>query len=244
MTKPPVLTIEHLTVSRHGELLLRDISLALHRDECLAIVGPNGAGKSTLLKTIAGIVPHYDGSVLVGGNEVRELSPQVLAHRVGFVPQRIEHLPPFSVREFLELSGLERSEESLSLVRHLEDRSLTHLSGGELQRALVAGVVAQGASMLLLDEPTSNVDPRGRKEIEQLLKKCRDELSLSYILVTHDVSLALRSADRIAIMNEGAVEWCGPQTDPMLVSRLSRAYQCEFVELHHERLSTPFVVSS
>jgi len=243
MKATPSLDIQNLSVSRYGDILLRHLSLSVDSHECVAIVGPNGAGKSTLLKAIAGIIPGYEGSLTIGSDEVRELSPETLSHRVGFVPQRVEHLPPFSVREFLELSGLEKSEESLSLVRHLENRSLTHLSGGELQRVLIAGAIAQGAALLLLDEPTSNVDPLGRKEIEELLIRCRKELSLSYILVTHDVSLALRAAHRVAIMNHGELSWTGPTSDPKLVPELSRAYGCEFVQLYHERLPTPIVVS-
>ena len=152
MTRRTILEAIGLSLSHKGASLLRDVNFSLQSGECLAVVGPNGAGKSTLLKLIAGLLRPSAGSVKLEGIEASSLLPRDRSRAVGLVPQRLQHLPPFTVREFLELSGLERGEESLSLVRHLEERLLTQLSGGELQRALIAGAVAQGATLLLLDE--------------------------------------------------------------------------------------------
>ena len=231
MTADLLLQVSSLSVRQKGAHLLREISLTLGAGKCLAVVGPNGAGKTTLLRAVAGLIPPSSGSVRLLGNEAASLKPERRARVVGLVPQRLAHVPPFTVREFLELSGLERGEGSLSLVRHLERRLLTEISGGELQRVLIAGAVAQGAALLLLDEPTASLDPVGRKEVEGVLRACRESMGLSYIMVTHDVALAARAADSITIMRDGALVWTGNPQDSRLVSQLSDAYGCEFVQL-------------
>jgi|694.fasta_scaffold25331_3 iron complex transport system ATP-binding protein len=234
--------IDKVSLLQQGSSLLIDVTLSLQARECLAVVGPNGAGKSTLLKVIAGLLKPSEGSAKLQGKEASKLLPLERSHIVGLVPQRLAHIPPFSVREFLELSGLERGDEGLGLVRHLEEKLLTQLSGGELQRALIAGAVAQGATLLLLDEPTSSLDPAGRKEVEEVLRACRESMHLSYIIVTHDVSLAVRAADSLAIMKEGRLVWQGRPGESQFVSELSAAYGCSFVQLGHECLTSPIVV--
>ena len=189
-------------------------------------------------------MPRYTGSIIVRGRDVRRLSVEERARTVGLVPQRLAHIPGFTVREFLELSGLERHEASLGLVQHLEGRMLNCLSAGELQRVLIAGAVAQGAPVLLLDEPTANLDPLSRVQVEDELKTCRSVMGLSYIIVTHDISLALRAADRVIIMHAGQLRWEGSSSDSALVSRLSESYGCSFVELRHPSLSQPIVVAT
>jgi ABC-type cobalamin/Fe3+-siderophores transport system ATPase subunit len=238
----PLLKVSALSVTQKGAQLLRDVSLSLCAGECLAVVGPNGAGKTTLLRAVAGLLSPSAGSVSIDGEEASRMTPERRMQMVGLVPQRLAHIPPFTVREFLELSGLARGEESLSLVKHLEDRLLPELSGGELQRALIAGAVAQGATLLLLDEPTASLDPVGRKQVEEVLCACRESMKVSYIMVTHDVSLAARAADSVAIMRDGAIAWIGLPQEPELVRQLSDAYGCHFVRLGHECLSVPLVV--
>ncbi len=242
MINQELVGVDQASLSRQGSLLLRDVTLSLQPRECLAVVGPNGAGKSTLLKVIAGLLRPSAGSAKLHGKEASGLLPLERSRIVGLVPQRLAHIPPFTVREFLELSGLERGEESLALVRHLEEKLLTQLSGGELQRALIAGAVAQGATLLLLDEPTASLDPVGRKEVEEVLRACRESMHLSYIIVTHDISLAVRAADSVMIMKEGRLVWHGVPGDTRLVSELSAAYGCGFVQLGHECLTSPIVV--
>lgn len=233
--------VAQLTIRRNGEVLLRDVSFSLKPDESVAIVGPNGAGKTTVLRAIGGLLRPYQGSIRIAGREVRDLSSDTLSHLVGFVPHRLPHVPPFTVREFLDLSGVARLSETHELVQQLQDRLLTQLSAGELQRVLVAGAIAQGASLLLLDEPTANVDPLGRKQIEELLRTCRTSLKVSYILVTHDISLAARLADRVLVMLNGALEWSGTTADPAFVQALTRCYGCSFIELSHECLMAPII---
>lgn len=208
----------------------------------MSVVGPNGAGKTTLLKVIAGLAKRYSGSVLVDQREVRNEGPQWLSRTVGFVPQRLEHLPCFTVREFLELSGDARKEPVARLTDHLRTRRLPELSGGELQRVLLAGALAQGVRLLLLDEPTSNLDPTGRAEVEMLLSELKRE-DVTLLMVTHDISLALRCSERLMIMSHGAISWSGRGDDDAVVSELEKVYQCRFVRVEHEDLHSSILVA-
>jgi ABC-type cobalamin/Fe3+-siderophores transport system ATPase subunit len=154
----------------------------------------------------------------------------------------MEFLPGFTVNEFIELSGPKNSHLAADLVGDLGARLLPELSGGELQRVIIAGAIAQGVRVLLLDEPTSNLDPNGRSQVEQMLRNCRDQLGISYILVTHDISLALRCCSRMLVMANGASYWQGSTTEESVVDHLEKAYQCGFVRLEHASVGGSVVV--
>lgn len=228
-----LLALSKLSLSRSGRPLLVDINLAIASGEKVAVVGPNGAGKSSLLKTIAGLHRGYHGSATIEGNDLRALSPKRLSHLASLVPQRLEFVPRFTVSEFFELSGgvdLHTSDPTLSA---LVTRYLPDLSGGELQRVILAGAVAQGARLLLLDEPTAHLDPTGRSEVERVISRYHREGEIAYLLVTHDVTLAVRAAERIIVMRAGRVMWDGATNDSRLVDILGAAYDCVFTRLSH-----------
>ncbi len=237
-----LLVIRNLGLAEGAHQLLRSISLELEVGEPLSVVGPNGAGKTTLLKVIAGLSKRYSGSVLVEQREVRKEGSEWLSRTVGLVPQRLEHLPYFTVREFLELSGGFRTQAVARLTEHLTTRCLPELSGGELQRVLLAGALAQGVRLLLLDEPTSNLDPTGQAEVEKVLDELRRE-DVTLMMVTHDVSLAVRCSTRLMIMSGGAISWSGRSDDDELVPELEKAYQCRFVRVEHKDLESSILVA-
>jgi iron complex transport system ATP-binding protein len=227
-----LVSVESLSVSRNGARLLEGLSFAIAPGEKVAIVGPNGAGKSTLLKVLAGIIRDYVGSARFEGRDIKDVSPKTFAHVVTLVQQRLEYVPSFSVSEFLALSSSTVLEIDPALAG-LDRRLLSDLSGGELQRVVLAGAVAQGPRLLLMDEPTAHLDPTGRKAVEQVIRHCHEERGMSYMLVTHDIELAQRCAERIVIMREGRITWDGASSDPLLVARLADAYGCSFVAVTH-----------
>jgi iron complex transport system ATP-binding protein len=211
--------------------LLRQVSLSLRLGECLALLGPNGAGKSSLLRVIAGLLPYYAGSIKVGSHEVSTLSAARLASAVSLLPQRLTHLPRFSVREFIALSGNARTTQVESLTAHLATRFLPDLSAGELQRVLLAGALAQGAQILMLDEPTSNLDPVGRAQVQELLSTLKHQADVAVLLVTHDSALATRCCDRLMLLKDGGCHWSGSPTDPALLAALSEVYAAPFLQV-------------
>lgn len=229
----PLISAEDVSFIVHDREMISNVSWSLSPGQCMSVVGPNGAGKTTLLRILCGLYRDYRGSVRIAGKEIKHEPIDRLARLVSLVPQRMEFLPGFTVAEFIELSGARHAPQVAALVGDLGGRLLPELSAGELQRIIIAGAIAQGVKVLLLDEPTANLDPQGRSHVEEVLTTCRDEMGLSYILVTHDISLALRCCSRMLILANGASHWQGDTSDDGMVSNLERAYGCGFVRLSH-----------
>lgn len=229
----PLLALHDVSLHAGGRALVNGINLTISQGEKVALVGANGAGKSSLLKVIAGLLLHYTGSVKLEGGEVKALTPRARARLVSMVPQRLLFVPRFTVREFLELSGVSDMDEIEPTVRNLVDQHLPDLSGGELQRVVLVGAVAQRARLVLLDEPTAHLDPTGRSEVERVVQRYHHEKSISYILVTHDISLATRLAERVVMLRQGAVVWDGAVSAPELPSLLEEVYGCSFTKVAH-----------
>ena len=231
--KQPLLALKDVSFKVGGSTLLRDMSLTISQGEKVALVGANGAGKSSLLKVVAGLLPRYTGSVTLEGSEVRDLSDRQRSRLVSYVPQRLPFVPRFTVREFLELSGATDLSGIDPTVIDILDRSLPDLSGGELQRVVVVGAIAQRARLVLLDEPTAHLDPNGRGEVEGIVQRYHHEQQISYLLVTHDISLATRLAERIVIVRQGSIFWDGAVSDAGLPGLLEQAYGSRFTRVDH-----------
>jgi iron complex transport system ATP-binding protein len=249
--KIPLLQVNEIAVrGADGEELIQHINFSVEAAERVALVGPNGAGKTTCAKAVAGIRPYSSGAIQVNGvHEVNRLLPRELSRLVSYVPQRVENLPYFTVEDFLKLSGDgELNARAYSLVSHLGERCLPELSGGELQRVLIAGAIAQEAQLVVLDEPTASLDPRGRREVEELLctsvakdVSAETKASPAILLITHDISLAVRVCERVLIMKQGTIMWDGFPQDPQMIAQLEDAYGCSFKRLSSD--GVPFVVS-
>lgn len=222
----PELVVEAVTVSYGGHRALQEVSLTLDRHEFLALVGPNGGGKSTLLKAILGVVPLDSGRIAVRG-----VAPRAGRTGLGYVPQasRIDLDFPLSVREVIAtgaLTGpglwasrrvLRRSGPVVDDVLErlalgpLARRPIGALSGGQRQRVLIGRALAARPDILLLDEPTSNLDPEARVEIFELLRDLRSQASV--LIASHDVDQVGRYADRTARLDR-ELTWQTPAAAP------------------------------
>ncbi|OPY57072.1 MAG: Zinc import ATP-binding protein ZnuC [Pelotomaculum sp. PtaU1.Bin035] len=202
--------------------ILRDIDLHIHCGELTALVGPNGAGKTTLLRAILGEISHTGELYFLDARDCRR-NPVV-----GYVPQRLDFDPgsPISVLDLFSacLSSWpvclghsrrlrERAAAGLASVQadHLLDRRLGDLSGGELQRILLAMALAPNPDLLLLDEPVSGIDVQGKEIFYDLVSNLRQQYDLSIILVSHDWSLVSCYADRIVLLDRTLQCWGTPQ---------------------------------
>ena len=195
--------IEHATVSYRENIALKNISLNIERNSFVAVVGPNGAGKTTLLTLINGLGKLQSGLIRIFGAEVTTANINRIRKDIGYVPQHILIDPrmPISVYDVVMLGrygkiGLFRYPnhddydfvdevcERVDIV-HLKDKPIGHLSGGEAQKVWLARALAQQPKILLLDEPTANLDPRAQHEITHLIEQIYKQEKMTIIFVTH-----------------------------------------------------------
>ena len=225
-----MLEARDLTVSYDHRIAVSGLSVSLNAGEITAIIGPNGAGKSTLLRTLNGQLPRSKGSVLLDGEPIERLNRRRISRRIAVVAQEAELRFPVTVLEFV-LGGrfawathsgwgweTERDlnvAESVLRETELSDlstRLMNELSGGERQRALMARALATEAPILLLDEPTANLDLSHQATLLSLVRARCDQHRAAALVVTHDINLAANFSDSILLMKQGrTVESGSPQ---------------------------------
>jgi iron complex transport system ATP-binding protein len=232
------LAVEGLNVTLDRERVLDGIELSVAKGEWLAVIGPNGAGKSTLLKALAGLVA-CTGEVRLDGVTTRQLGRREMARRLALVPQQPQVPGELTVAEYVLLGrtphvgyfasegrsdklAAERAIARLGLRRFIA-RTLGSLSGGELQRVLLARALAQEAPVLLLDEPTSALDLGRQQFALELVDRVRREAALTVVSAMHDLTLAGQFADRMLLLDSGRVAVQGPVAE-VLTAETVHAY--------------------
>jgi iron complex transport system ATP-binding protein len=244
---------------RLGEAeVLAGVDLAVSPGELLAVVGPNGAGKSTLLRALGGLVEPVAGRVFVDGRPVAGYSRRELARVVSYVPQMDHPVEGFTVLEFVEMGRYPHLrpwaaltvddrrtvEEALELTTTatLGHRQVSSLSGGERQRVAIAAALAQGGSILLLDEPTSFLDYHHQVQVLALLHRLHAERGLTVIAVTHDLNGLVAGADAVLALVEGRVAFSGVPGELLDAAVLARIFGNEFTMVAGGRRGLPLAV--
>jgi iron complex transport system ATP-binding protein len=234
-----VIELAGVTVRYDETCALAGVSERIPAGHWLGVIGPNGAGKTTLLRSVAGLVEH-EGQVLLDGRPTNRLTRRALARLVAFVPQQPELPPDMTVAEYVLLGrtphiGHFRMETRTDLavcaalldrldLAGFRKRHLLTLSGGELQRLVLARALAQEAPVLLLDEPTSALDLGRRVEALELVDELRRERELTVLSAVHDLTLAGQFADRLLLLDGGRVVATGPPSDVLREDLLARHY--------------------
>jgi iron complex transport system ATP-binding protein len=233
------LTLKEVSVVRGARKLLDCVELSLATGQLLALVGPNGAGKTTLLRAALGITPPTSGQVRLGDSAVSALDPRERAARVAWLPQQTKGGEDLSALEvvaaarfrFDEPFGVSVREARAALARvgvaEVAERALATLSGGERQRVALAGLLAQAAPILLVDEPANHLDPAQQIEVYRLLGELwRSGKSL--MVVTHDINLLRHLGDaervRVAGIAHGRLAFEGWLTAPELPAQLGQLF--------------------
>jgi iron complex transport system ATP-binding protein len=222
---PPMIELDHLTVRFDATTAVHDITESVAHSEWVGLIGANGAGKTTLLRAVAHL-EHHDGTVRVDGHLTRDLPRRRRAQLVAYVPQNPQLPADMTVLDYTILGrtphigffGAESEEDRricAELLGRLEltsmaGRRLSTLSGGELQRIVLARALAQNAPVLLLDEPTSALDVGRRVDALELVDELRRERGLTVLSALHDLTLAGQFADRLVLLSRGAVAASGP----------------------------------
>jgi putative ABC transport system ATP-binding protein len=218
-TDSAILRAEHLGRVVGSKVLVENASFDVTRGEVLAIVGPSGSGKSSLLRLLNRLDEPGSGTVYVAGTDYRQIPPRELRRKLGMVTQR-PYLFPGTVEQNLQFGPLQRGEmlssgsvEELLVRVGLEgyaSRNVANLSGGEAQRVSVARTLANSPLVLLLDEPTSALDEASKFGVETLIQTIVRDQGLTCVVVTHDISQAVRLASRALVIEAGRIMRDGP----------------------------------
>lgn len=239
-----MIRVETLHFAYAGQAVLHEIDFEVGEGEIIGILGPNGCGKSTLLKLLRGVLEPSRGKVLWGERQAAHQPRKVMARQVAVVPQSLAVPFPYPVEDMVMMgrfpyqsglggpSAIDRRavERAMALtdILHLYRRSVADLSGGELQRVLLARALAQNTPVLLLDEATSHLDLDHRLEISALLARLNREERLTVVQVSHDLDLAAETSHRILLLRaDGSIAALGPPNQVLNEARLREVFGVE-----------------
>jgi iron complex transport system ATP-binding protein len=228
-----------VTIALGKRDIVRGVSAQLGERELIVIVGPNGAGKTTLLRAIAGLVEPRRGAIRVRGHDPLRAPRRTIAQELAYLPQRYELAFPFAVEEVVLLGRYARqrglgiaSDDDLAAARaamiacdvdHLANRRFDELSGGETRRVIVAQALCQGARCLLLDEPTTGLDPAHARAIFAMLR-AQCDAGAAAIVVTHDLDLALRHGGTMWLVADGRLAARGTPAQVLATAETRTAF--------------------
>jgi len=257
-TAPHTLAAEDLTLGYEGRVVVRDLGLEVPPGQVTAIVGPNACGKSTLLRGLARLLAPASGRVLLDGEDVRGLGTRRVAQVLGLLPQspvapegitvadlvgrgRYPHqgwmrrwtsADDLAVAEAMEATG----------VADLAPRPLSELSGGQRQRVWIAMALAQRTDLLLLDEPTTFLDIAHQMEVLDLLAELNADRGTTVVMVLHDLNQAVRYADHLVAMRDGAIVAAGAPGDVVTADLVERVFGLRSLVVDDPVTGDPMVV--
>jgi iron complex transport system ATP-binding protein len=252
----PVFELNSVCAGYGGEPVLRNLSMAVGTGEFVSIIGPNGAGKSTLIKVLDGTIAPTEGSICFKSREIREYSPRDAARGFSVVHQMTESIVPFSVYEFVRLGRfphqglfeIETAQDREAIdwaagvtgITGLLKRSLTDLSGGELQLVRIAHALAQNHSIILLDEPISHLDIRHSIMIMDILHRL-NRTGSTVVAVLHDINVASDYSSRIVGIKRGGVFFDGPPGSVITYAFMEELFGTRCIVLENPTTGRPFV---
>ena len=259
MSAANLVEVRDLAVAFDGRPVFAGLTFDVREGECVAIAGPNGAGKTTLLRCLGRLLAPSAGAVWLEGRPLAEYGQRRLARRVGYVPQPGARPLPFTVYDFVlmgryphlspftaaTLDDHRRAAEALACtgMAGFRDRWMDTLSGGERQTVMIAAALAQGARLLLLDEPTTFLDYRHQVAILRLLRRVNRESGLTIVSVHHDINIAAGWSDRVLGLRDGRAVFLGPSRDALRTEALAGLYDTAFYFLDDPRGGLPLAVA-
>ncbi len=230
---------------------LHDVTVHVPRGSLTGLLGPNGCGKTTLLKLLSGVLPPREGDVTLDGRLLSSMSRRASARRIAVVPQDTHPAFDYTVMEMvlmgrhphlgaLQLEGphdLSIAREALAATgtSHLAHRAFVTLSGGEKQRVVIAGALAQEPDVLLLDEPTASLDLGYQLEVASLLARLNRERGVTMVLATHDLNLAASLCDTIVMIRAGRILAQGETREVLTSALIRQLYDVDADVRFHER---------
>ena len=225
-----------------GKLTLKDITLDIRNPQLISIIGPNGVGKSTLIHCINKILSPTHGIVMVDETDVSEIKIKDLAKKIGYVPYSASDTFPLTVVDTILMGRNPHSKwrgdlhEDMNIVKEVLDlmdirslamRPFNELSAGQHQRVMLARGLAQEPEILLLDEPTANLDIKHQMDVIRTLKKLSVRKKIVVIMISHDLNLAAKYSDNIIMMSEGTIYAVGRPSDVINGESIKAVYDVD-----------------
>jgi len=215
-----MLQIKHVDCGYRNKCIVNNINLTVDKPEILCVLGPNGVGKTTFYKTILGFIPKLKGEIMVDHIQMEKYKRQELSKKIAYVPQASRIVFNFSVQEVILMGrtsygdafGIPKKEDmkivKLAIdqlgLQDLEDMNYNHLSGGQQQLVLIARAIVQSADLLIMDEPTSNLDYGNQLRVLEVIGKLRDQ-GKSIVMTTHSPEHALIYGDKAVVFFDGKI---------------------------------------
>ncbi len=250
-----ILECRYLNVRRGAKQVISGLNVDVAEGSWVALVGPNGAGKTTLLHAVAGLLPS-SGDIWVAGQDVRQLTRKQYAQQVALMPQQPVVPPGMTVRGLISLgrtpylgrfateSAADREAVEAEIVnlnlQAFADRPADQLSGGELQRVILARALCQQPKILLLDEPTSALDIGHQQVVLELVDQLRHERGITVLAAMHDLTLAAQYADQMLLLAQGHLVQAGRPDEVLQAAQLGQTYGAQIEVL--SRASGPAVI--
>jgi len=248
------LKVKDVEFSYGSAPILKSICLELASSEMLGVVGPNGAGKSTLIRCIDRILKPQRGTILLDGQDIKKMHLMQLAKKIGYIPQSTAQVFPATVFDTVLMGrrphiGWRSNEKDTEMVLemlkklNIEEfamRDINELSGGQQQKVFIARALTQEPEILLLDEPTSNLDIRCQLEVMDIIKNIVTEKQISAIMAIHDLNLASRYADMTLMMNSGTIFSAGNPASVFTPENIEHVYGVEVKVSNQE--GRPYIV--
>ena len=253
-----IINIEKLNYSYGKKEVLKELSLDIDENKLTGIIGPNGCGKSTLAKNIIKYINGKFESFKIMDTDIRELTHKKIAQLISYIPQKSIIIPNISVFDYVLLGRFpllknswdnyseqdyEIVEKNINLlnIRELKDRNIETLSGGELQKALLARALAQEAKILLLDEPTSALDLNNAVEFMKILKNISMKKEISVIIIIHDLNLASLFCDSLIILKDGRFIEKGSPKEVINEANIKSVYNLDCKVCYNEN-DKPYII--
>jgi iron complex transport system ATP-binding protein len=253
----PILTLENIGHCYGNQRALAGIDLSLMDGEILGILGPNGSGKSTLLKVLDGLLTPMEGEIRIHGRLFRDLNRSELARDVAMVAQEnyfrfsftalevvlMGRYPHLKRLQFESRKDLDVAHNALKATYALDlaDRPIHELSGGERQRVLIARALAQEPKVILLDEPTSFLDLKFKREMFRLISSLSRDQGLSVVVVSHEIDLVAAYCSRLVMLKKGEVYTTGEPEAVVTAENIGAVYECPVTVDTNPRTGSPRV---
>lgn len=250
-----MIDVDSISFRYRNEWVLQDVSFTVKRGEFVGVIGPNGSGKTTLLKTLSHLLEPQEGGILFEQTPLKTMDRAEIARKIAVVPQETQLLFPFSAMEIVLMGRspylgrrLFESEKDVEIARRVmewtgtlpfSERSIDELSGGERKRVFIARALAQEPEVILLDEPTANLDIHHQIDFLELILSLNQGKGLTILMASHDMNIASEFCDRLVLLKRGRIYRIGTSEEVITKEHIEQVYGCDVWVDRHPVSGTP-----